>query len=93
MIRDKNGETFARKELVLALANKDGGAHVDPQLDERYASLSRLNSLGWQVQTGDIRLPPDNSVVAANVRQIAYELLTSLEGTFPDLALGPGGMS
>ena len=47
IIRDKKGQITTRKELILAVANQDGGAHVDPKLDEKYADLSRRNSLNW----------------------------------------------
>jgi hypothetical protein len=33
--KDANGNLFARKDYVLSVANKEGGAHVDPQLDPR----------------------------------------------------------
>lgn len=38
---------LSRKDLVLSLANKDGGAHVDPKLTTAYAELSRKNLMGW----------------------------------------------
>lgn len=34
-------ETISRKELVLYLSNKDGGAHVDPKIKESYYLFSR----------------------------------------------------
>jgi len=40
-------DTWSRKELVLTLANKEGGAHVDPSLNDRYESwLRRTDSAG-----------------------------------------------
>lgn len=45
---DKNNGTFTRKEIVLAVANKDGGSHVDPFLDKKYVDLAKNNSLGWE---------------------------------------------
>jgi hypothetical protein len=59
--------------LVLGLAHTDGGAHVDPELEEAYAELSRDNSLGLTFYQNDERLP-DTSPVPANVRQIAFEV-------------------
>ncbi|NQW20970.1 MAG: hypothetical protein HQ477_09690 [Chloroflexi bacterium] len=44
---DRERRTVTRSELVRFIANKDGGAHVDPLLQEIYADLSRGNSLGW----------------------------------------------
>lgn len=85
VLTDKQRNRFSREDLVLTLANKDGGGHVDPQLDEQWANLTRFNSLGWKIVGERARHPPDNSVVAASVRQIAHELLGSLEEAFPEL--------
>jgi hypothetical protein len=43
VLKDKLGRTFCRRELVLHVANTDGGAHVDPELDQAYMDLSRAN--------------------------------------------------
>ena len=86
VIRDGSGQLFTRRDLILAMANKEGGSHVDPQLDEAYASLARFHSQGWQVNTGDVRLTPNNSIVAASVRQIAHEVLESMKLSFPDVS-------
>ncbi len=34
--------TFTREDVVRALANKDGGVHVDPKLPTKYANLRKL---------------------------------------------------
>lgn len=73
IINDPRGNQFGRRELVLGLAHTDGGAHVDPELEEAYAELSRDNSLGLTFYQNDERLP-DTSPVPANVRQIAFEV-------------------
>ena len=78
------GNEFSRKGLTLALAQLDGGAHVDPTLEEAYAALSRSNSLGWTFHVGDEALP-DESPVPANVRQVAYELQATIEEQLADL--------
>jgi hypothetical protein len=44
--KDAEGELFSRRNYVLTLANKEGGAHVDPQLDGEWAALTSSNSLG-----------------------------------------------
>lgn len=84
VIKDNEGSTFTRKDLVLTMANKDGGAHVDPKLDEQYARLTRFHSQGWLVMTEGIRRAPNNSLVAASVRQITHELLVSIEQSVPE---------
>jgi len=78
IIVDKRGGVFTRSDLVLFLANKDGGAHVDPQLDKAYAELTRSNSIGWMVSNGsDAR--PLSDIELHSVRQIAYEFIQSLK--------------
>lgn len=79
---DKDKEETTRKDLILAVANKDGGAHVDPNLDEKYANLSRKNSLAWQ-HTGPMGTKPMPGPQLAAVRQIAHELLRTFNPTMP----------
>ena len=71
--------TWSRKELVLSLANQEGGAHVDPRLNERYEHLAKRNGLGWRAVSGTSVEPFRGSAVAAAVRQIAYEVGESLK--------------
>jgi len=81
---DKNANETSRKDLILAVANKDGGAHVDPVLDEKYANLSRRNSLAWWFSNPRVDVPlggPEK----ATVRQIAHEVLKSLNPTMPTM--------
>lgn len=74
---DDNKNSLSRKGLVLAVANQDGGAHVDPLLNQVYADLSRNNSLGWVFSDGTIAQPLEGPERAA-IRQIAHEVLKSL---------------
>ena len=85
VIKDENGKTFTRKELVLSTANMDGGTHVDPHLDKAYANLSRFNSLGWKFFRNDIEDNFSNSPVSASIRQIAHEVLKTLRDSVADL--------
>ena len=78
VIADKKGNKLSRRDLVLAVANQDGGAHVDPGLNEVYANLSRHNSLGWYYENPSGQQAP-NGAELASIRQIAYEVLRSLE--------------
>lgn len=45
--RDASHKEFSRKDFVLALSNKEGGAHVDPAISESYNRIANLNSMGW----------------------------------------------
>jgi len=78
VIVDSLNAKFSRRSLILALTNKDGGAHVDPNLDEDYAQLTRGNSVGWIVTDGTNEKPLLD-IELHSTRQIAYELLTSLK--------------
>lgn len=47
IVKDAAHTLFSRKEFVLALSNKEGGAHVDPEIHESYNRIAHLNSMGW----------------------------------------------
>ncbi len=81
------GQQLSRKQLVLSLADADGGAHVDPQLkDSDYAAFSRSNALGWQVTNFNTNVTnPMSGPQYACMRQIAYELKKSLCEQMADL--------
>ena len=80
---DTKSNQFNRKDLILKLSNKDGGAHVDPNLDAAYANLTRFNSLGWVFERDGIHEDLGNPVLTS-VRQIGYEVLKSLKDAFPE---------
>jgi len=78
VIVDSLKATFSRRDLILALSNKDGGgAHVDPSIDEDYAHLTRGNSVGWMVSDNEGSKPLLD--IELHSRQIAYELSTSIK--------------
>ena len=73
VIVDGKRRQFSRKDLVLTAANQDGGAHVDPSLDNAYAELSRRNSLNWFA--GTLRdVQPLSFPERASIRQITNSL-------------------
>jgi hypothetical protein len=78
LIVNDNAYTFSRKDIVLMIANKDGGAHVDGEIDDGYANLAYNNSLGWMYSDGTQEYPFTNNAAYATVRQIAHEVLISL---------------
>ncbi|ORJ52614.1 hypothetical protein [Mycobacterium simiae] len=47
VVKDASHALFSRKDFVLALSNKEGGAHVDPEISESYNRIAHLNSMGW----------------------------------------------
>lgn len=76
---DSKKNEFSRKDIALYLANKDGGAHVDHEIDEKYHNLRNKNSLGWVTVLGDGRKIAGEDHVPATMRQIAHELIKSLD--------------
>jgi hypothetical protein len=81
---DNKGIKTTRKDLVCSVANKDGGAHVDPVLDEKYENLSRRNSLAWRF-SGSKQDFPLEGPEKATIRQIAHEVLKSLNPKMPHM--------
>lgn len=66
---------FTRKDVICFLANKDGGAHVDTELDN-LAFITKMNSLGWIDNNGN---PPRNNPLYCSIRQIAEEVMKGIE--------------
>ena len=79
------GVEFDRKKIILAVANMEGGAHVAPELNKGYASLSRYNSMGWDVSVGGKKGFVENGPELPIVRQCANELVLTLEQQIPTL--------
>lgn len=76
VIKLHTGELFSRRDLVLLVANQDGGAHVDPEIDEKYDKLTKSGA-GWaSVGMGDPI--PIVELEKVSMRQIAWEVLASL---------------
>lgn len=84
IFKDDAGETFTRADIVRAVANSDGGAHVDRSLKDAYDRLTRSNSLGWILHTNTGEHPLGNPVLPT-IRQIAWEVEQSLLRQFPQL--------
>ena len=70
------GEEFTRKALITAIANQEGGAHVDCETDERLAKIRRTDS-NWRAIDGDETYPMRGEEMAS-VCAIGEEVLFSL---------------
>lgn len=79
---DLRRNEFSRKDIVLYLANKEGGAHVDHEIDEKYYNLRNSNSLGWFSVFEDGQEIDGEDQVPATMRQIAHELIKSIDPTY-----------
>jgi len=82
VIKSQRGEKFNRREIIGHVSNTDGGAHVDPDLDEAYMNLSRKNSLGWIFTKDGVEIPMKGPELAS-IRQIAYEVMETLKLSAP----------
>lgn len=74
----KGSESWSRERLITWVANQDGGAHVDPDLDAELEELSRRNKMGWEFGDKDGVRPFTGDFVLASVRQIAYEVVNTV---------------
>lgn len=82
---------FSRKDIILTMANQDGGAHVDPKIDFSYSSLAN-GITGWNIDLSNFFSPefyklmdPDKNgyihpkdIHLAIMRKIVHEVLYSL---------------
>lgn len=78
VLRDADLEEFSRRDLVLYLANKVGGAHVDPDTQERLDTLAKSQTVGFSVGDGRTERRIQEDPILPYVRQIAFELLEVL---------------
>lgn len=77
---------YRRKQVLKLLANQDGGAHVDPELDDDLAVMKTNDLTSWTVVRADGKESPlDNDAVYATMRQMTFEVLQSLHRVKPKL--------
>lgn len=83
IIIDNQGNSFTRKDIILIIADKEGGAHVDKKLDKNYSNLTTGTSMNWSFQVsysnGQIKKSDIPGIQLPSVRQIAFELIKSLD--------------
>ncbi len=85
VVVDEKIEWLTRKDVVLALANKLGGAHVDPKLEEVYAKMDKAAGLGFGFGNKKTHVEEFfKALDLASVRQIAHEVLSSLDNSCPE---------
>lgn len=79
IIFDDKNSCLTRRDIVLYVADKDGGAHVDPVLTKVYADLVKKNFLNFSISNNGFELTPRNNPAFAALRQISFELLQSVK--------------
>ncbi|MBT2518759.1 hypothetical protein J7E29_15040 [Streptomyces sp. ISL-90] len=73
-IVDSNFTPISRRQIVLWLSNKDGGAHIDAHLPPAYAEVARGSSMGITLSRLDGKSSKDDNPIPAAMRQIAEEV-------------------
>lgn len=74
-----NGNELTRKLLILTLANKDGGAHVDKDIDNQtYVDLTKNNAFGWKATINGNEIDTTKALYSM-VRQVSFEVLYTLK--------------
>lgn len=76
IIKDANDNRFTRRKIILFASNKDGGAHVDPEIDNEYYDLIKGFTSGFILTSSDGYQLPMNPI-PATIRKIAFEVLES----------------
>jgi hypothetical protein len=79
VMRDSHGTLWSRRRMVLTIANKEGGAHIDPAQPVDVRAIEEENSMGWTYHdpiNGD--QPMSRGPLMPSIRQIAYELEQSI---------------
>lgn len=82
-IKGSEKKLFSRKDLILNVADTDGGAHVDSELNKDFADLSRGNALGFNILYRGNKFPILNPELPC-FRQIAHEVLLTLQENVPN---------
>ena len=80
IVFDDKITVFSRRDIVLTIADKDGGAHVDTELTEEFVNLAINNSLGATYGYDEASFSPfDKNPTYVCVRQIAHEVIFSFQ--------------
>jgi len=82
IFEDNEGNKISRNDIILTMADQDGGAHVDPCIRKDYSRLSKGQSLGHMYMSSDRGWVNMQGAELASVRQIAHEVLKSLNPNY-----------
>ena len=70
-------QQLSRWDIIDMLANKDGGAHFDPNIPVKYDTFRHPDL--FEVYFGSTKVPFSKNPVYVSVRQIAWEVMESLK--------------
>jgi hypothetical protein len=57
VLRSSDGITMSRRDIVTAVANTDGGAHVDAGVTKLYEAFRTGDLMGWHFSNGGLVIP------------------------------------
>lgn len=77
VLRDWDRNLFSRWDFIRVVANQAGGAHVDPQIEERYFNLTQKGGFGWTGSMNGETFEIEE-IEKVYIRQIAWETLESV---------------
>ena len=84
IIIDQEGNKFSRELIAKWIRNKDGGAHIDEELSDKYAKLTRLDSMGLGMVDENQSVESAKFIEMASIRQMSHELIVSLKDAYPE---------
>lgn len=84
IVLSDNKNKFSRKDVIMLVADKDGGAHIDEKLPKGYYDLTRNNSMKWVFSSNGVE-EPLKDYWPASIRQITFEMLKTLDNLNIDL--------
>lgn len=84
IVLSDNKVFISRKEIVLGIADREGGAHIDDEVGEEQRRFSKGNGLGWEANG----IPIISNTYYVSLRVIAQEIIESIllfkEGIYVD---------
>jgi len=80
---EKASGQLNRMRLVFALRHQDGGGHMGNLTDGVYVHLKK--GAGWQLKHADGKIEPVGNLIAASMRQVAWEIMETLKQLGSDL--------
>ena len=94
-VHKENEISWCRKDFILALANKEGGAHVDPDVLLEYdrvknggykVFIREERNIGEDSELASIALKPfPGNMALVGARQVAFEVLETLKNNWGEL--------
>ena len=91
VFRDSTGHSLSRRDVVVTMADQDGGAHVDRSVNKEYSKLSKGEYLGHKYSQNGKHWFNMQGAELTTVRQIAHEVLKTLKPNYKKQPNLPNG--